>query len=138
MIRFPLFLSVFFQATASGFIISEGLLLILVLLMIAIIVTVFYLITVKYKQNFGFERNAFTEEINYLKVHNENLKKELDFLKLKLDEIEKERRKGEEEKEILLRKIKDLEDQLLSLTKTDNTADEDIIIEYYMNKRSGE
>lgn len=140
MINFTIFLINLFPIVCFGYFVVENLFLYLVILILVVAFGVLYFIADKYKKNFAFKRDALIMKINLLKKNNETISKELEDytkeiadLQLKLKDIENERNSWIEEKKKLEEEIKDLKIKTQDFNKKD-----DIVIEYYMNKKSGD
>jgi len=137
---FIYFLTGMFPAVFLGELNPESVFMYLGLLLFVVVLVVILLIVRNFKKNFVDEINALKSKLILLKDHNETILKEqkiltneLSVLLLKVVEVENELSKCIEEKKKLEQEYQSLNDRIQN-PKTNN----DIIIEYYTNDKSGE
>jgi hypothetical protein len=106
----------------------------LLILIVALVIQ--YLLVAKYKKRLIFEEDDKENRIGSLKKMLGNKDTEINSLRLKLKNGETRWNDWDEEKEKLNRKIKNLEGRIVQYSKNDNLAKDDLVIEYYMNKKS--
>ncbi len=134
MANFNVVLSKLFLAKIAEITLQENLFLLFVLIWIALTLAVIYFITREYKKNFGFKRNNFKSKMRKLEEDIDKLVKESNFLKYVLKENEEQNEKLTKEEKLLQQKILDLENQIAELTISTKPEDEDIIVEYYLDR----
>lgn len=106
----------------------------LLILIVALVIQ--YLLIAKYKKKLVFVEEDKESRIGSLKKILGNKDTEINNLRLKLKNGETRWNDWDEEKEKLNRKIKNLEGRIVQYSKNDNLAKDDLVIEYYMNKKS--
>lgn len=121
----------FLSIDGSGIFITAG-----ILLLIAGILSAMYFTARKYRKVLAYERYEWNERIRFGEQHNENLEKQVGQLKSKLLQLEQAEIAWVEERVQLLQTIKDMEEQLAKKKKDEKPDSDDIVIEYYMNKKS--
>ncbi|MFA5326919.1 MAG: hypothetical protein WC384_03940 [Prolixibacteraceae bacterium] len=134
MANFNVVLSNLFSAIFTENSTPWNLFLLFVLLWIALTAVVIYFVTHEYKKNFGFERNNFKSKIRKLEEDFRKLSEENNSLNYVLKDYEDQKEKWAEEEKLLQQKILDLENQIAELTKSSKPEDEDIIVEYYLDR----
>jgi peptidoglycan hydrolase CwlO-like protein len=106
------------------------------LLILVVALVILYLLLVKYKNKSVFEEDDKKNRISDLEEMLGTKDREINNLRSKLKNGETKWKEWDEEKERLNRKIKNLEGQIEKSEMNENTVKEDLIIQYYMNKRS--
>lgn len=138
MINSTIFLNNLFTNMSLGYVVSQISIYYFLLFIIVVAAAGFYFIVVKYKRYFAHKRGAFLKKVDEVQEDNKmlinelnKLKQELPILQAKLKDYAIKADKWSDEKKKLETEIDDLKSRLESTKKN-----EDIVIEYYMNKKS--
>lgn len=138
MINSTLGLIHLFPVMCFGYLLSVSVFLYIAPISIVVVLIAVYFIMDKYKKNFAFKKDALMKKITQLSEENKILSKELAGLKIILEESEKQKHEWDQEKQSLIHKIEELENQIVNLKMNEIAKKDDIIIEYYLNEKYGE
>jgi len=125
-----------FSVICSSLLFTANSLLLFVLLILVTALVVLYLRIVKYKNKLVFVEGDAKNRIRELKKMLGSKDLEINNLRSKLKMNETKWNDWDEEKDKLIRKIKNQEKQIENYKMNENVTKDDLIIEYYLNKKS--
>ena len=125
-----------FSVIYSSLLFTANSLFLFVLLILGIALVVLYLRVVRYKNKLIFVEGDGKNRLRDLKKLLGAKDTEINNLRSKLKMNETKWNDWDDEKEKLNRKIKNLERQIENYKMNENVTKDDLIIEYYLNKKS--
>jgi uncharacterized protein (DUF3084 family) len=137
MINSTLYLFLQLQVVCLGYAFSENIFILIVPVTILGTILLIYFLMDNSKKNFAFKEDALMREIRKLKLQCETQADELKALNIKLEEDETQYNVWKEEKTLLIEENESLKKQIKNSLKIESAEKDDIIIEYYLNEKSG-
>lgn len=134
MENFSVFFSFLIPDNQLELIVAANTAVITVALFVVVVLFGSFLIVRNFRRNFIFEMSTFRENYEHEKMHWDHLQGELNAAQAKLNEFEKQKTDWSDERQHLLMTIAGLEEQVKNLTAQTTVAQDDIVIEYYMNQ----
>ena len=136
MINLTIILNSFFLVICSSLLSTANSLFLIVLLILVTALVVLYLRVVRYKDKLVFVEGDEKNRIRELKKMLGSKDLEINNLRSKLKMNETKWNDWDEEKDKLIRKIKNQERQIENYKVNEKITKDDLIIEYYMNNKS--
>ena len=136
MINLTIILNSFFLVICSSLLSTANSLFLIVLLILVTALVVLYLRVVRYKDKLVFVEGDEKNRIRELKKMLGSKDLEINNIRSKLKMNETKWNDWDEEKDKLIRKIKNQERQIENYKVNEKITKDDLIIEYYMNNKS--
>ncbi|MEI8113475.1 MAG: hypothetical protein WCI54_07595 [Bacteroidia bacterium] len=136
MTNYTFLLTNLFPVICFEYVITGKLILFIASITIVLAFVGKYFLKAQYKENFAIQSNQLKHRIHSLEHDMEDQKKVTSDIQSKLDGVEKMRSDFEVQNKILILEIKDLSEQILKYKEAGRTEKKDIVIEYYLNKKS--
>lgn len=136
MINYTFLLSSLLPAVCFEYVKTGNLIIFIASVTIVLALVVKYFLKAQYKENFAIQSDQLKHRIHYLEQEMEDQIQVASDIQSKLEGVEKLRSELEQEKKILIQEKKDLNEQILKYKENGRTEKKDIVIEYYLNKKS--
>ncbi len=138
MTNYTFLLTSLFPAVCFEYVITGKLILFIGSVTIILALTGKYFLKGQYKENFAIQSDQLKHRIHYLEQEMEDQIQVKSDLQSKLDGVEKMRSDLEVQNKALILEIKDLNQQILKYKENGRAEKKDIVIEYYLNKKSSD
>lgn len=136
MINYTFLLSSLLPVVCFEYVKTGNLIIFIASVIIVLALVVKYFLKAQYKENFAIQSDQLKHRINYLEQEMVDQIQVASDIQSKLEGVEKLRSELEQEKKILIQEKKDLKEQILKYKENGRTEKKDIVIEYYLNKKS--
>ena len=136
MINYTFLLSSLLPVVCFEYVKTGNLIIFIASVTIVLALVVKYFLKAQYKENFAIQSDQLKHRINYLEQEMVDQIQVASDIQSKLEGVEKLRSELEQEKKILIQEKKDLNEQILKYKENGRTEKKDIVIEYYLNKKS--
>ncbi len=136
MINYTFLLSSLLPVVCFEYVKTGNLIIFIASVTIVLALVVKYFLKAQYKENFAIQSDQLKHRIHYLEQEMVDQIQVASDIQSKLEGVEKLRSELEQEKKILIQEKKDLNEQILKYKENGRTEKKDIVIEYYLNKKS--
>ena len=136
MINYTFLLSSLLPVVCFEYVKTGNLIIFIASVTIVLALVVKYFLKAQYKENFAIQSDQLKHRINYLEQEMVDQIQVASDIQSKLEGVEKLRSELEQEKKILIQEKKDLNEQILKYKENGRTEKKDIVIEYYLDKKS--